>query len=164
MSDALPAAEFRAEYRRWLRANASPRARREETDFIALLGNTVDTESRLIEARRWQAKSAADGWAAIGWPREFGGRCASLSEQIAFQEEGAEFSLPDDVFRIGITMAGPTIIAHGTDEQHRRWLPPLLSGAEVWCQLFSEPGAGSDLASLRTTATREGDGWVVNGQ
>ena len=140
------------------------RGRRAGTEFIALLGQAVDADATLVEARRWQARAAADGWAAIGWPHEFGGRGASLPEQIAYQEEAAAFDLPDDVFRIGITMGGPTVIAHGTDDQRGRWLPPLLTGEEIWCQLFSEPGAGSDLASLRTTATRDGAGWIVRGQ
>ena len=163
-NDTPEVAAFRTECRSWLAAHARPRGRRAGTELIALLGQAVDTEATLVEARRWQARAAADGWAAIGWPHEFGGRGASLPEQIAYQEEAAAFDLPDDVFRIGITMGGPTVIAHGTDEQRGRWLPPLLTGEEIWCQLFSEPGAGSDLASLRTTATRDGAGWIVRGQ
>jgi len=83
---------------------------------------------------------------------------------VVWGDEAKGFDVPDHVFRIGTTMGGPTVIAHGTDEQRARWLPPLLTGEEIWCQLFSEPGAGSDLAGLRTTAVRDGDEWVVNGQ
>jgi alkylation response protein AidB-like acyl-CoA dehydrogenase len=163
-NDTPEVAAFRTDCRSWLAAHARTRGRRAGTELIALLGQAVDTEATLVEARSWQARAAADGWAAIGWPREFGGRGASLPEQIAYQEEAAAFDLPDDVFRIGITMGGPTVIAHGTDEQRARWLPPLLTGEEIWCQLFSEPEAGSDLASLRTTATRVDGGWIVRGQ
>jgi alkylation response protein AidB-like acyl-CoA dehydrogenase len=85
-------------------------------------------------------------------------------EQIIFTQETARFVVPDHVFRVGIGMGGPTVIAHGTEEQKRRWLRPLLTGEEIWCQLFSEPGAGSDLAGLRTSATCDGSEWVLNGQ
>jgi alkylation response protein AidB-like acyl-CoA dehydrogenase len=83
---------------------------------------------------------------------------------VIFSQEAAAFEVPDTLFGIGITMGGPTVIAHGTDEQKARWLAKLHSGEEIWCQLFSEPGAGSDLAGLRTRAERDGDEWVVNGQ
>ncbi|MEX0665291.1 MAG: acyl-CoA dehydrogenase family protein [Acidimicrobiia bacterium] len=124
----------------------------------------MDTGASLTEARQWQAKAAADGWAGIGWPTEYGGRGASLMEQIIFTQETTRFVVPDHVFRVGIGMGGPTVIAHGTEEQKRRWLRPLLTGEEIWCQLFSEPGAGSDLAGLRTSAVRDGNEWVLNGQ
>jgi acyl-CoA dehydrogenase len=88
----------------------------------------------------------------------------SLAQEIVYQQERARFDVPDHQFRIGIMLAGPTLIAHGTDEQKSRWLRPMLRGEEIWCQLFSEPEAGSDLASLRTTAVRDGDDWIVNGQ
>jgi alkylation response protein AidB-like acyl-CoA dehydrogenase len=131
---------------------------------LGVLGRDVDTEASLTEARRWQAKAAADGWAGIGWPTEYGGRGASLMEQIIFTQETARFVVPDHVFRVGIGMGGPTVIGHATEEQKRRWLPRLLSGDEIWCQLFSEPGAGSDLAGLSTSAVRDGKEWVLNGQ
>ena len=115
-------------------------------------------------AKVWQAHAADDGWAAVAWPREYGGRGVTLAEEIVYHQERASFDIPDHQFRIGIMLAGPTLIAHGTDEQKTRWLRPLLRGEEIWCQLFSEPGAGSDLASLRTSAVRDGDDWIVNGQ
>lgn len=162
-TDSPAVAAFRTECRAWLEANASP-AHPTDGASIALLDPGLDDETVVARARAWQARAAADGWAGIGWPRAFGGRGASLVDQVVFAQEAAHFDVPDHVFRIGITMAGPTIIAHGTNEQRARWLPPMLTGEEIWCQLFSEPGAGSDLAALRTTAERDGDAWVVNGQ
>lgn len=155
---------FRAECRAWLEQHAEPRPPAAGPDVLAVLGRDVDTDAALVDARAWQAKAAADGWAGIGWPREYGGRGATLMEQIIFNQEAGRFAVPDHLFRIGIGMGGPTVIAHGTDEQRQRWLRPLLSGEEIWCQLFSEPGAGSDLASLSTSAVRDGDDWIVNGQ
>ena len=156
-------AAFRAECRGWLEANAAARAST-GADVLAILGSEIDTEASLAGAREWQAMAAGDGWAGIGWPVEYGGRGASAMEQVIFTQEAAHFDVPDHVFRIGISMGGPTVIAHGTDEQRTRFLPPLLTGEEIWCQLFSEPDAGSDLASLTTAAARDGDSWVVNGQ
>jgi alkylation response protein AidB-like acyl-CoA dehydrogenase len=131
---------------------------------LAILGRDVDTGAALAHAREWQAKAAADGWAGIGWPTDYGGRGATLMEQIIFTQEAGHFAVPDHIFRVGISMGGPTVIAHGTEEQKRRWLRPLLTGEEIWCQLFSEPGAGSDLAGLSTSATLDGNEWVINGQ
>jgi len=157
-------ATFRAEARAWLEANAGRSTDGTSHGVLSVLGRDIDRERELRRARDWQAKAAADGWAGIHWPPEFGGRGASFIEQVIWSQETARFDVPDHVFRIGVALAGPTIISHGTDEQKRRFLPPLLSGEEIWCQLFSEPGAGSDLASLRTSAVRDGDEWVVNGQ
>ncbi|HWH31385.1 MAG TPA: acyl-CoA dehydrogenase family protein, partial [Egibacteraceae bacterium] len=116
-------------------------------------------------ARETQRVLAEDGWAAPQWPREFGGRGCSLVELMIWAEEKAAFHLPVGVFEIGLAMCGPTIMAHGTDEQRARYLPPLLRGDEIWCQLWSEPGAGSDLAGLSSRAERDDSGdWVLNGQ
>jgi alkylation response protein AidB-like acyl-CoA dehydrogenase len=157
-------AAFRTECRTWLEQHAPPRVAASGPDVISLLGRDVDTGPALAEARAWQAMAAADGWAGIGWPREFGGRGATFMEQVIYTQEAARFAVPDHVFRFGVSMAGPTVIGHGTDAQKGRWLRPIITGEEIWCQLFSEPGAGSDLAGLRTSATRDGDEWVVNGQ
>jgi alkylation response protein AidB-like acyl-CoA dehydrogenase len=114
--------------------------------------------------RDWQRKLYDNGWAAPAWPAEYGGRGASLTESaIYFEELGlARVPLPANV--LGILLAGPTIMTWGTDEQKDRYLSPILSGEEIWCQGFSEPDAGSDLAALKTKAVKDGDSWVVTGQ
>jgi acyl-CoA dehydrogenase len=164
LTDTAEAAAFRRECRAWLADNVPPRTAEAGTSVTGVLGSDIDSDAALTRAREYQARAAADGWAAISWPREHGGRAASFVQQVVFGEEASRFDVPDHVFRIGTMMGGPTVIAHGTDEQRARWLRPLLTGEEIWCQLFSEPGAGSDLAGLRTSAVRDGDEWVVNGQ
>ncbi len=144
--------EFRLELRRWLAANA-PRGP---------LPATLDEEAEYLSA--WQRKLFDAGWAAVHWPREYGGRGASLTEQAIFQQEMARARAPQMMNRVGINLVGPTLIAHGTDEQRRRYLPKILSCEEIWCQLYSEPGAGSDLAALRTRAEADGDVFRVSGQ
>lgn len=149
-----PAEEaFRAELRAWLRANVPPAPAGEPSlaDEVAFL-------------RGWQRTLAAAGWVGLHWPREYGGRGASVIENYIFQEEMAAARAPEIVNRIGVNLVGPTLIAHGTEAQKRRFLPKILPAEELWCQLFSEPGAGSDLTGLKTRAERRGDGWVVNGQ
>jgi alkylation response protein AidB-like acyl-CoA dehydrogenase len=107
---------------------------------------------------------AEHGWAGITWPAQFGGRGGSAIEAAIFAEEQAEFDVAVGAFAVSIGMVGPTLMAHGTPEQQQRYLGPMLRGEHIWCQLFSEPGAGSDLASLATRAELDGDTWVVNGQ
>ena len=149
-----PAEEaFRAELRAWLAANVP--AERVEHASLA---------DEVAYLRGWQKRLAEAGWVGIHWPREYGGRGASVIEHYILQEELAAARAPEIVNRIGVNLVGPTLIAHGTDEQKRRFLPEILPAGEIWCQLFSEPGAGSDLTGLRTRAERRGDGWVVNGQ
>jgi alkylation response protein AidB-like acyl-CoA dehydrogenase len=156
-------AAFRAEARTWLERHARPATelprRRGLTDAYS------EEEARHVKrAKEWQAVLAEHGWAGICWPREYGGRGGTPLQERIFLQEQAHFDVASGVFAQGIGMAGPTIIAHGTDEQKARFLPPMLRGEEVWCQLFSEPGAGSDLAGLATRAVRDGDEFVVNGQ
>ncbi|MGH7858868.1 MAG: acyl-CoA dehydrogenase family protein, partial [Candidatus Binatia bacterium] len=122
-------------------------------------------EEEVAFARQWQRKLYDGGWAGIAWPKEYGGRGASLVEQLVFNEEYARLRAPSMMsLGVGVPLVGPTLIHHGTDEQKRRFLPKILSGEELWCQGFSEPNSGSDLASLRTQADVHGDELVVNGQ
>jgi acyl-CoA dehydrogenase len=146
-------AAFRAEARAWLDRNA-PR----------FAGAPRSEAEGLARARAWQATKADAGWACIRWPREYGGRGGSAIEEILFAQEEARFDLPTGYLGIGLHTCAGAILACATEEQKRRFLPPLARGEQVWCQLFSEPGAGSDLAGLRTRAERDGDDWVVNGQ
>lgn len=117
-----------------------------------------------MSPKDWYAVLAESGWAAPMWPQQYGGRGATPSEMIIFNQERQRIGAPPPPRGIGVPMAGPTIIAHGTEEQKQRFLGPMLRGEEVWCQLFSEPGAGSDLAAIQTKAIRDGDEWVVSGQ
>ncbi len=143
---------FRAALRAWLAANVP----REPSP------DTLEAEAAYLTA--WQRRLYDAGWAAVHWPREYGGRGASLTEQAIFQEELARARAPQMMNRVGINNVGPTLIAHGSAAQRRRYLAPILSGEEIWCQLYSEPNAGSDLAALRTRAERRGDHFLVNGQ
>ncbi len=155
-------AAFRAEARAWLSRQAPPRSH--DDRVVTLFDRRVDSPQFLERARAWQARLCQAGWAGLTWPTEHGGRGLTPLHEIVWNQEAAAYALPTHIFGIGLGMAGPTIIAWGTDEQRRRWLPPLLSGEEIWCQLFSEPAAGSDVAGLRTRAIPDGDEWVVNGQ
>ena len=121
-------------------------------------------KERVKAAQTWQAFLYDSGWAGITWPRQHGGRGGTIVEQMIFNQELAHYDVPGNVFAQGIGMAGPTLIAHGSQEQKERFLGPMLRGDELWCQLFSEPGAGSDLAALSTRAIRDGEEFVVNGQ
>jgi alkylation response protein AidB-like acyl-CoA dehydrogenase len=148
--------EFRAELRDWLRRTLPTLPPHPAwTDWPGR--RRFDTE--------WQRRLFDAGYAGINWPRAYGGRDVSPSEQLVFLEETTRVRAPYvGVNFVGSLHAGPTIMTEGTEEQRRRYLPPILRGDEVWCQGFSEPGAGSDLASLRTRAVRDGDHYAVNGQ
>jgi alkylation response protein AidB-like acyl-CoA dehydrogenase len=112
----------------------------------------------------WQRKMHEGGWAGISWPQEYGGRGATMIEQAIFAQEAARAEIPPPANPLGLAMGGPVVIAHGTEEQKQRYLEPILSAEEIWCQGFSEPESGSDLASLKTKAVKDGDDWVVTGQ
>jgi alkylation response protein AidB-like acyl-CoA dehydrogenase len=160
-NDTPEEAAFRAEARTWLEANAERREPGEVSG--ADLGELIDDEM-LRAAKEWQKKKADAGWACITWPAEYGGRGATAIQSVIWSQEESKFQTPPAIFSIGHGMCGPTVMTHGTPEQKERWIPKLLSGEEVWCQLFSEPSAGSDLAGLRMSAAADGDEWVVNGQ
>ncbi|GIU87023.1 MAG: acyl-CoA dehydrogenase [Acidimicrobiia bacterium] len=157
---------FRAEVRAWLDAHARRREPGEDPEeFFFAAGHEPGAEAEFVaRSKEWQRTLFEHGWAGITWPREWGGRGGAGWQQRIFNEEQARYAVSAGVFAVGIGMVGPTIIAWGTDEQQRRFLPAMLRGDHIWCQLFSEPGAGSDLAGLRTRAERDGDEWVVNGQ
>jgi len=151
-------AAFRSKARAWLEANAPHNA---GTDAAA---SAEPGAAAIAEQKAFQAKLYDAGFAGITWPQEYGGQGLTNAEQIAFSEETRDFALPTGVFVIGLGMPGPTILDLGTEQQKRRYLPKMLRGEEIWCQLFSEPDAGSDVASLTTSAVRDGDGWTLNGQ
>jgi alkylation response protein AidB-like acyl-CoA dehydrogenase len=121
-------------------------------------------QARFEFERAWQRRLHEAGWAGISWPKEYGGRGATLIEQAIFSEEMARAKAPRPANVLGLVMGGPVVIAHGTEEQKERFLEPILSAEEIWCQGFSEPESGSDLASLKTKAVREDGGWRVTGQ
>ncbi len=149
--------QFRDEFRAWLKANVPPERTGGGT-------GSEDREDYIKYLRDWQRKLYEGGWAGISWPTQYGGRGATLVEQAIFQEELARAGAPQLIGTIGLSLVGPTIIAMGTEEQKSRYLPAILSGEEIWCQGFSEPNAGSDLASLGTKAVRDGDHFTVDGQ
>jgi len=123
-----------------------------------------DLAEQVAFGRRWQADLARAGWVGVTWPVEYGGRGLQAAENFVVQEELARARAPELVGRIGVNLAGPTLLAHGSPDQKARWLPAILPATEMWCQLFSEPEAGSDLAGLRTSARRESGGWVLDGE
>jgi alkylation response protein AidB-like acyl-CoA dehydrogenase len=143
---------FRAELRAWL------------ADHLPTGALPDDEVDRRRFQRAWQRELATGGWVGIQWPREHGGRGAGLKEQIIFTEEMARARAPEILDPVSVNIVGPTLIRFGTAEQRARWLAPIRPADEVWCLGFSEPNAGSDLASLRCRAVRDGDEWVVSGQ
>jgi alkylation response protein AidB-like acyl-CoA dehydrogenase len=144
---------FRDELRSWLEANHPGEAPDE-----------LDDQRAFAFRRDWQRKLHEAGWAGISWPKEYGGRGATLIEQAIFSEEMVRANAPSPANILGLAMGGPVVITHGTDEQKKRFLEPILSAEEIWCQGFSEPEAGSDLASLKTRAVKKNGEWVVTGQ
>ncbi len=135
-----------------------------DRELPTLAAEPEDFDERIAYLRDWQRRLHEAGLVNVAWPPECGGRGATLSEQMVVDEELARAGAPELIGVVGLGVVGPSIVAHGTDEQRRAWIPAILSGAEIWCQGFSEPGAGSDLASLRTRAEDHGDHWVVSGQ
>ena len=158
-------AAVRAEARAWLDANAK---RLDHSDLEGLRTHRVHTEEEdlaaLAEGKAWQRRKAEAGWAAPHWPVEHGGRGLSPLLAGVFQAEEANYDVPANMFSVGVVTVEKKIIEWGTEEQRRHHLPRILTAEDVWCQLFSEPGAGSDLAGLTTRADLDGDEWVVTGQ
>ena len=156
-------AEFRAEARAWLEAHAPAKGSPEDFS-TGMLEGTMDPAEFMRRVKAWQHVLVEEGWAGITWPTRYGGRGGTSIQSSIFTQEASRFGVTTASFAVGIGMAGPTIMRHGTEEQKDRYLGPMLRGDEVWCQLFSEPDAGSDLANISTRALRDGDEWVVTGQ
>lgn len=150
---------FRREVAGWLAANLAG-------EFAPLRGRggPGDEHAFVDERRAWERRLGEAGWIGIGWPREAGGRGLPLSQQVIFHEEYARAGGPGRLGHIGENLLGPTVVAFGTDEQKRRFLPPILRGEAIWCQGYSEPNAGSDLANVQTRAVRDDGEWVLTGQ
>jgi alkylation response protein AidB-like acyl-CoA dehydrogenase len=158
-NDTPDEAAFRAEARTFLQANAEPKSRARPVLRLGDLGGDA-----VAQCKAWQAKKADAGFAAITWPKRFGGREASPILQVIYHQEEENYAVPRGLFEIGLGMCIPTMMTYAQPEQLDRYVRPALRGEEVWCQLFSEPAGGSDLAALRTRAERDGDDWIINGQ
>ncbi len=157
-NDSADEAAYRAKVRAWLEANA----RRRHGDG----GEEMEVESDLSmkASKAWQAKKAAAGFAQITWPEAWGGPGGTPIQQVIFNQEEAHFDVPPNPFQIGLGMCVPTVMTFADDDTKTRFVTPALKGEEIWCQLFSEPAGGSDVAAVRTRAIRDGDDWVINGQ
>ena len=155
-NDTPEEAEYRAEVRAWLEANAA--------EYLSPPAEPWGLDEFVARSKAWQRRKYEAGYAGISWPKAVGGQGLSPMHQIIFGQEESRTFVPTGLFSIGLGMCIPTVFTHGTPEITARFVPKALSGEEVWCQLFSEPVAGSDLASIRTRAERDGDSWRINGQ
>ncbi len=151
--------EFGTSIREWLAENLTG-------EFARLrgLGGPGREHEAYEERLAWDRHLAAAGWTCLGWPKEYGGRAATLNQQVIFHQEYARANAPARVSHVGEELLGPTLIAFGTEAQKQRFLPGIKTVSELWCQGYSEPGAGSDLAAVSTAARRDGDEWSINGQ
>ena len=156
-NDTPEQAKFRKTCLDWLEKNAKYKDKSSKGDSFA-------NKDLLKDAKAWQKKKYDAGWAMLHWPKEFGGIGASPIERIIWGNEESKFDVPRGIFEIGLGMCGPVMMQYATDEQKERYLPPMAEGKEIWCQLFSEPSAGSDVAGLRSKAIQDGESWIVNGQ
>jgi alkylation response protein AidB-like acyl-CoA dehydrogenase len=154
---------FRQDLRSWLAANLTkgPNGTSAEDDKLGVLHESVGDWPRRLS---WHRKMNEGGWVGLSWPREYGGRGASITQQLIFGQEMTAANAPLPVNVLGIMLVGPTLIQWGTEEQKKRYVPKILSAEEIWCQGYSEPNSGSDVASLQTRAVEDGDCFVVNGQ
>ncbi len=165
-NDSPEDAAWREEVRKWLDAHAERRPEGEETVPDILGEDSEDPAEVIAKAKAWQKTLQESGYGAITWPKQFGGREATPMQAFIFNQEMASYDVPAGVYTIGLGMIGPTLMSHGTPEQQERFIPNMVEGSEIWCQLWSEPNAGSDVASLEMRAERDaasGD-WVLNGQ
>lgn len=157
-NDTQEEAAFRAEVQAFLKANAKPQT-------AETIGGGYESEAEALKAAKaWQKKKAEAGFAQITWPKEWGGRGGTPIQQVIYNQEETKYDTPRGFFDIGLGMCVPTVMTYADAETCKRVVGPALRGEEIWCQLFSEPPAGSDLAGLRTKAERDGDDWVINGQ
>lgn len=154
-------AAFRAEVRDWLKKNGTPKTSGSGRGNPAKMPSLDELK---VQAKAWQAKKADAGYAQITWPKEYGCRGGTPIQQVIYNQEEANYEIPIGFFEIGLGMCIPTMMAYASEEQLKRYVKPAIRGEEIWCQLFSEPAAGSDVAGLRTKAVKDGDEWVVNGQ
>ena len=157
-------AEFRALARKWIEANRPDDLMRDLASADEIKDRDQRTAALVKAAKAWQKKKADAGFACLTWPKEYGGRAATPIQRVIWDQEEGKYGALSGPFAIGQGMCGPTVMAYASEDQKRRYLPPLASGEEVWCQLFSEPAGGSDLAGLRTRAEKDGDDWIINGQ
>ena len=159
LNDSPDQAEYRAKVRAWLEEH------KDEAPVLRGEGAIEDEEAAIVAHRAWQRELAEAGFVGLTWPKEYGGQGLGPLEQVISNQEIARAGVPGIIDAIGVGMLGPTIIAHGTEEQKQRYLAPMLHADEVWCQLFSEPAAGSDLAGIQSRAVLQDDGsWKLNGQ
>jgi alkylation response protein AidB-like acyl-CoA dehydrogenase len=156
-------AAFRAQAKAWIAANA-PKQYEDELRKASLGRIQLKSANILEVAKAWQKKKADAGWAVPHWPKDYGGRGATPIERVIWQQEEGVFGKLGALFIIGHGMCGPTMMVYASEDQKRHYLPPLASGENIWCQLFSEPAGGSDVAGLRTRAEPDGNDWIINGQ
>jgi alkylation response protein AidB-like acyl-CoA dehydrogenase len=160
--DTKEEAEFRAQANKWLASNARPRGSRAKDDLEEMENGAA---GEMAAAKAWQRKKAEAGYARITWPKGMGGMGGTPMQSIIFSQEEGKYDVPTGApFAIGLGMCIPTLMAYGTYEAKKRFVWPAVCGEEIWCQLFSEPAGGSDVAGLRTRAEEQGDAWLINGQ
>lgn len=157
-NDTPEEAKYRAEVRAWLDKNATRKSEAKDAEQAKTL------EELLQKSKAWQAKKAENGYACITWPKEWGGGGGTTIQNVIYGQEESNYAVTGSVFAIGLGMCIPTVMTWGSDAHKERFVKPAVRGDEIWCQLFSEPAGGSDVAGLRTRAEKDGDEWVINGQ